>query len=100
MKAFVSLWLFIVVLFFGCRDRNADVNKETEINKSHDTLTKPARDNVSGIPPPKSDLIVSAYLIYNDGTLSTFDILNDKTVALWNVVAGGGDALKPSDSTK
>lgn len=47
----------------------------------------------------KPDLTVSAYLIYNDGSLSAFDVLNNKTVALWNVVAGGGDALKPSEKT-
>ena len=48
----------------------------------------------------KAGFKVSAYLIYDDGTLSSFDVLNDKTIALWNVIAGGGDALKPSNNTK
>ena len=62
-----------------------------------DSISKPKQAKSSS---SRSDLRVSAYLIYNDGTLSTFDVLNDKAIALWNVVAGGGDAVKPSDSTK
>jgi hypothetical protein len=46
------------------------------------------------------ELNISAHLIYEDGTLSSFDVLKDKSLALWNVTAGGGDAIKPSDSTK
>lgn len=48
----------------------------------------------------KSDIKVSAYLIYDDGTLSAFDVLNNDSVMLWNAVAGGGDVLKPSHSTR
>lgn len=44
----------------------------------------------------KSELKVSARLIYEDGSLSDFDILNDKSVILWNVVAGEGDDLASS----
>lgn len=46
-----------------------------------------------------SALKVSAQLIYDDGSLADFDAF-DKTKALWNVVAAGGDAAKPSNSTK
>jgi len=94
MKNFVSK-LLLLFLFFSCKDRGASEKKGVEIIKIKDTVTKHVQDSVI-----KSNLNVSAYLIYNDGTLSTFDVLKDKTIALWNVIAGGGDALKPSDSTK
>ncbi len=45
-------------------------------------------------------LMFLAYLIYDDGTLSNFDVLNDKSVLLWNTIIGAGDALKPSKNTK
>ena len=53
-------------------------------------------------PPPvhPSSVKVKAYLIYNDGTTSNFDILNDKSKALWNVIIGAGDAEKPSEKIK
>ena len=52
------------------------------------------------IPPAPTGLKVSAYLIYKDSTTSTFDVLNDKTIALWNTIIGAGDAEKPSERTK
>jgi len=58
------------------------------------------QDKIFKHESPKVVLKVSAHLIYVDGTLSAFDVLNDKTIALWNIVAGGGDALKPSNKTK
>ena len=100
MKIFVSTFLLIVVLLFSCKNRSASKNKDNNISKTRDTIIKPSRDSVIKFPSVKSALKVSAYLIYDDGTLSTFDVLNDKTLALWNVVAGGGDALKPSNNTK
>jgi hypothetical protein len=100
MRTFVSMLLLTVILFFSCKDRSATRHKGEKISKVQDTVTKPIHDSVTNFLPSKSGLNVSAYLIYNDGTLSTFDVLNDKTVALWNVIAGGGDALKPSDRTK
>jgi len=45
-------------------------------------------------------IMVSAYLIYEDGSLSDFDVLNDKTKALWNTVIGAGDVEKPSKKIK
>lgn len=54
-------------------------------------------------PPPSlpsvssSDVSVKAHLIYNDGSISSFDVLNDKSIALWNTTIGAGDAEKPSD---
>jgi hypothetical protein len=43
---------------------------------------------------------VSAFLIYEDGQISEFDILNDKSVALWNVIIGDGSAERSSNKTK
>jgi hypothetical protein len=46
-------------------------------------------------------LNVSAHLIFEDGTLSPFDVLqNNDTIALWNTIIGEGSAMKPSNSTK
>ena len=53
---------------------------------------------VNGAPPPA--LKVSAHLIYEDGTLSSFDVLNNDTIALWNTIIGEGSAEKPSENTK
>lgn len=52
------------------------------------------------LPYSPKGLQVSAYLIFDDKTISTFDVLNDKTIALWNTIIGSGDALKPSHKTK
>ena len=51
-------------------------------------------------PPPPSVLKVSAHLIFDDSTESSFDVLNDKSIALWNTISGGGDVTKPSNKTK
>jgi hypothetical protein len=46
-------------------------------------------------------LSVSARLVYKDGTLSDFDVINDKGVVLWNVYVGEeAVGRKPSDKTK
>ena len=78
----------------------------------NDTSTQPAKDttvdsikHVAGVIPappfaPPQDLKVKARLVYADGTLSKFDVLNDKSVALWNVIIGGGDAEQHSDKVK
>lgn len=42
---------------------------------------------------------VSAYLVYKNGTISTFDVLNTRAV-LWNTIIGGGDAENTSEQTK
>lgn len=54
-----------------------------------------AADTLSHTP-----LQVAALLVYKDGSLSSFDVLNDKTKALWNVIIGEGDAEKPSEQVK
>lgn len=64
------------------------------------TDVKSDKTNDPPIPPEPTGVKVSAYLIYKDSTASTFDVLNDKTIALWNTIIGAGDAVKPSERTK
>jgi hypothetical protein len=100
MRAFVSTLVLTAILFGSCKDRSASENKEEKTGKVQDTLMKPVQDTSTNFRSPGPGWRVSAYLIYSDGTLSSFDVLNDHTIALWNVPAGGGDAGKPSDSIK
>ena len=93
----MNRFCFILLLLFvlcSCQEKGSSkagniITIQTKNNIRH------ARNSFS-----KPGLKVTAYLLYNNGTLSSFDILNDKTIALWNVVAGGGDAAKPSENTK
>jgi len=87
--------LSIGVLFFNC-------NGTTQVRVQDLKLTEVKSDKtkVPPIPPAPTGLKVSAYLIYEDSTTSTFDILNDKTIILWNTIIGAGDAVKPSKRTK
>ncbi len=48
----------------------------------------------------KSDLKISAYLIYDDGSLSSFNLIDNKSLALWNTIIGEGQAEKSSTKTK
>lgn len=96
MTAFKNIYFLLFgLLFFSCNGptqvKVEDV-KLTEV-KSNKTKDPP-------IPPAPTGLKVSAFLIYKDSTTSTFDILNDKTKALWNTIIGAGDAEKPSERTK
>ena len=90
--------LLITILILGCRDTAS--KKHSSVDQSGDPVSLPSKDSSRGMQSQDIGLKVSAYLIYNDGTLSSFDVLNNKGVALWNVIIGAGDALKPSDSTK
>lgn len=92
MKFFLSLTPLILVLLLNCKGKNAPKTEYTQSNEAQQSMNKTSRQ--------QTGLKISAHLIYDDGTISTFDVLNDKTIALWNVIAGGGDALKPSNSTK
>jgi hypothetical protein len=47
----------------------------------------------------KDNIEVSAYLVYDDGSISDFDVLNEDVV-LWNTIIGEGDAEKPSNKVK
>jgi len=108
MKMSNLIVLLIVSLFASCLVDNKDsvVNKKDSesidsIVKQGDTLNKDSNpDSMINHESLNPDVKVSAFLIYDDGTLSDFDVLNNDTVMLWNAVAGGGDVMKPSHSTK
>jgi hypothetical protein len=93
MRLFALISLIIIVAS-GCRQKSSFKNK----NAKSEATVRTTKLIVDSLPKPGLNL--SAFLIYNDGTLSTFDVLNNKTIALWNTVAGGGDALKPSEKIK
>lgn len=98
MIVFRTALLLAVLLAFSCKDKIASKSTGINAGNASDSSAKPGYDSLN--THPHAYLKVSAHLIYDDGTLSTFDILNDKSIALWNVIAGEGDALKPSSSTK
>jgi hypothetical protein len=85
--------LLIALMLFGCNSNTVVKVKDVKITPV-DTI-----QNVPIQPVPPA-LKVSAYLIYDDGSISSFDVLNDRTKALWNTIIGAGDAEKPSTSTK
>lgn len=87
------LFLFFGLLLFSCNDTTQLKVKDIKLTEV-DSIEEPP------IPPAPAGLKVSAYLIYKDSTTSTFDVLNDKTIALWNTITGAGDAEKPSVQTK
>ena len=79
-------------------------NSEPKVSVKDIVLTE-VKDSGKDKPEPSppiapNGLKVTAFLIYNDSTSSSFDVLNDSTKALWNVIGGGGDAEKPSEKTK
>ncbi len=88
-------FLFFGLLLFNC-------NGTTQVKIQDVELTEVKNDSIKEPPMPSlpPGLKVSAYLIYKDNTTSTFDILNDKRIALWNTIIGAGDAEKPSERTK
>jgi hypothetical protein len=88
-------FLLFGLLFFSC-------NGTTQVKVEDAKLTEVKSDKTKDppIPPAPTGLKVSAFLIYKDSTTSTFDVLNDKTKALWNTIIGAGDAEKPSERTK
>src|SRR5262249_42750498 len=90
MQKFIFL-VFYACCCYGCKDRPGPAPPEVKL------VSIEQKKGEKPLPPPPPEAIAaSAYLIYDDETLSEFDILNDKTKALWNVVIGGGDAEKPS----
>jgi uncharacterized lipoprotein NlpE involved in copper resistance len=97
MKHFTTLMQMIVTLLVtGCNNRTEIKVVDAKISEVHDSTYNPP-------PPPipqSSGLKVTAHLIFDDGSVSSFDVLNDKSIALWNTIIGAGDALKPSNSIK
>jgi uncharacterized membrane protein len=43
---------------------------------------------------------IQANLIFDDGTLSDFNLIDNSNIALWNTIIGEGSAGKPSNKTK
>lgn len=96
MTASKSIYiLFVGLLFFSCNGTTQVKVEDVKLTEVKDNKTKEPP-----IPRAPTGLKVSAYLIYKDSTTSTFDVLNDKTIALWNTIIGAGDAEKPSERTK
>lgn len=45
---------------------------------------------------PAQEIKMSAYLIYEDGSLSSFNLIDNQSISLWNTIIGEGAAEKPS----
>jgi hypothetical protein len=90
---FIITQIFCLVAFLvlGCNDGQLKVK---DVNLT-DLQTKEQKNSVA--PSFPAELKVSAYLIYQNGSNSDFDILNDKSIALWNTIIGGGDAEQASE---
>jgi hypothetical protein len=89
---------FIIAILFGCL--HFSCSEGTQVKVQDVKLTEVKKANEVALPPVPTGLKVSAYLIYNDNTISTFDVLNDKSIALWNTIIGEGDVIKPSEKTR
>jgi hypothetical protein len=81
--------------------------EQQSVNKMHEqpapssnenTTTKnTTANNNSSINDPYS---ISAYLVYDDGTTSDLNLIDNNQVSLWNTIIGEGSAGKPSHKTK
>ena len=98
-KLYFPLLSIMVLFFFSCGNSNVGKIKEDKVDEAHKEEKKVVNEGESAQPAGKLPFKVSANLIYDDGSLSTFDILNNKSVALWNVIIGEGDAEKHSNNT-
>jgi hypothetical protein len=100
-KSYTVIALVVMFCISSCKEKTHQVATVT-LEQPSDTPPLPPPPPLT--PPPGVELIgkvkITAYLVYNDSTLSDFDILNDHSVALWNVVVGGGDAEKYSEKTR
>jgi hypothetical protein len=90
MRLCKFLWILSVVILISSCNNSTKTRVETTLAQHH-SAQNPGRDSL---------LKVSAYLVYNDGTVSEFDVLNDKSIALWNTIIGAGDAEKPSERVR
>lgn len=94
-RDYFSIILLSLVLFSGCRER--EQANATEIIKP-DGPEKTNQERAEKAPVDSPEIKACAYLIYEDGSLSSFDVLNESKI-LWNVIIGSGDAEKPSRKT-
>jgi hypothetical protein len=83
--------LLSLILFINCNNKHQG-KQSSSIEIDND-------ESVRDSSQLRSSFKVVAHLIYDDGTVSNFDVLNDKKIALWNTIIGSGDALKPSNRT-
>jgi len=88
-----TIAILVGTLLFSC-------NGTEQVKVQDVKLTEVRKEAEVPLPPAPTGLKVSAYLIFKDSTISTFDVLNDKTISLWNTIIGAGDALKPSEKTR
>lgn len=102
---FYSTLLLLFVAFISCNS-NRRQKKEGVITETSDTVNSEEKEELPPpppLPPPPQTIFMGfhAQMIYDDGTLSSFDVFSDKTTkALWNVIIGEGDAEKPSNKTR
>jgi hypothetical protein len=89
---FFRFFTITAILICSCKDHPSVKPVAGNPLKAPDTVAK-----VESTPPL---LEVTAHLVYDDNTLSDFDVLNDKTKALWNTIIGAGDAVKPSEKVQ
>jgi len=91
--------IILVVLctfcYFGCKHK-----PDVKISEVKLVSIEQEKEEQPLPPPPPQAIAASAYLVYDDGSLSEFDVLHDKTKALWNTIIGAGDAEKPSKKVK
>ena len=87
--------IIVIFLIVACNERS-----KVKVAQTRSTKIKDSADAPSVKSHLSQSLRVTARLIYNDGSMSSFDILNDKSVALWNTISGGGDAIRPSSKVK
>ncbi|TAF32922.1 MAG: hypothetical protein EAZ57_06255 [Cytophagales bacterium] len=63
--------------------------------------TDQAANNVADVSQNAAQSVtVKAYLVYESGKLSSFDIINSKDIQLWNTIIGEGSAEEASSQTK
>ena len=92
--AFKNLFIILFgTLLFSCSGKKQVKVEDVKLKEVKKEIKAP-------LLPTPTELKVSAYLIFTDSTFSTFDVLNDKTITLWNTIIGEGDALKPSNKTE
>lgn len=90
-----SYSIFLLLLLIGCKPHPGE--RETVVVTVHDTVYSEIPDPPPPPPPGhKKGLSITAHLVYGKDSLSSFDVLNDSSLALWNTIIGGGDAGAPS----
>jgi hypothetical protein len=80
-KEIVKLRLLLFVcLYSSCVDNN----KESIIGNTDSSIKNSSHDSVINYKSEKPCMKASAYLIYDDSTLSAFYFVNNYILILWN----------------